>query len=96
MFDKMHELAEAGWSIYIESLLPAISRLALQDGKTVAVNMPTFRESFHCCSTDGSELYTAYFKSRNSHCLPTMLIHPVKNREAFWPNSTAVAAVADG
>ena len=91
LFDKMHELAEEGKSMYIESLLPAIPRHMLPGGKTVVIKIPQYRESLHCCTSDAAELYAALYKAQGAHCLPTLLIHPVKNLEPFWRNYTAMA-----
>lgn len=76
--------------MYFESLLPAIPRLILPRGKAVAVRVPSHGESFHCCVFDGTELYISWFKAQDQ-CLPLVLIHPVKNKETFWPTSLAFA-----
>ena len=40
-------------------------------------------ESWHCCNSEGAVAYSD-FHNRTA-CSKSLLIHPVKNKEAFWP-----------
>lgn len=81
LFDALHAYSLVGKAAYQAVFVPTVAHL--ENMQMVYVEHPKIRAAFHCCMSDAAEMYAEFYKQ--PACLHSLLLHPVKTAESFWP-----------